>query len=76
MKARQLLELYQTLWMFISHAEQTLAWEDAAQARIARARAEAAAEARLKEMLDAHPSGQLGRAKLNDIESLKRSGLL
>ena len=49
---------------------------NAEQARIARARAEAVAAARLRQMLDANPSGQLGNAKLNDIKALIRSGLL
>jgi hypothetical protein len=44
--------------------------------RIARARAEAQAAAQLRAMLDANPSGQLGHSRLNDPESLKKSGLL
>lgn len=71
-----LLEIYQFLWMLESHAEQRLAWEDAAQARIARARAEAIAAAQLRAMLNANPSGQLGHASLNDEETLRNSGLL
>ena len=45
MMFRQLMDFYQTIWMFESHAQQRLAWEDAAQARIARSRAEAQAAA-------------------------------
>lgn len=59
-----------------SHGEQRRAWKDAAQARIARDRAEAMAAAQLRAMLEANPSGQLGRARLNDPASLKDSGLI
>lgn len=76
MSLRTLVEIYQFVWSLESHAEQRLAWEDAAQARIARERAEAQAAARLQAMLDANPSGQLGDSKLNDMDKLKESGLL
>lgn len=76
MAIRKLIELYQFAWMFESHAQQRLAWEDAAEARIARARAEARAAAQLRAMLDANPSGQLGHAKLNDEDALRRADLL
>jgi len=76
MSLRNLVEIHQFLFSLESQAAQRLAWEDAEQARIARARAEAMAAARLRQMLDANPSGQLGNAKLNDIEALIRSGLL
>ncbi len=76
MSLRQLIELHQFLFSLESQAAQRLAWEDAEQARIARARAEAIAAARLRAMLDANPSGQLGHAQLNDLDALKRSGLL
>lgn len=72
----QLLDLYQLIWMFQSHGEQRLAWKDAAQARLARERAEAQAAAQLQAMLDANPSGSLGHAKLNDEDALRDSGLL
>lgn len=72
----KLVELYQILWMFESHAQQRLAWEDAEQARQARNRAEAQAAARLQAMLVANPSGQLGDSRLNDINALRDSGLL
>lgn len=75
-KIRQLVEIYQWFWMFESHAQQRLAWEDAEQARFARERAEAMAAAQLRAMLNANPSGQLGHAKLNDDDTLKESGLL
>lgn len=76
MSYRVMMELYQFCWMFESHAQQRLAWDDAAEARIARMRAEAQAAAQLQAMLTANPEGSLGNAKLNDIESLKASGLL
>ncbi|KNY24170.1 hypothetical protein ACLBXO_09985 [Methylobacterium sp. C33D] len=76
MSLRNLVEIHQFLFSLESQAAQRLAWEDAEQARIARARAEAVAAARLRQMLDANPSGQLGNAKLNDLEALIRSGLL
>lgn len=72
----RLIEIYQFFWMFESHAQQRLAWEDAEQARIARARAEMLAAMQLRAMLDANPSGQLGNAQLNDPDSLEQSGLL
>lgn len=72
----RLMEIYQFFWMFESHAQQRLAWQDAAQARIARERAEALAAAQLRAMLDANPSGQLGNAQLNDPDGLEQSGLL
>lgn len=72
----RMLELYQTFWMFDSHREQRLAWSDAKQARIARARAEALARAQASAMLEANPSGQLGHARLDDEEALIRAGLL
>jgi hypothetical protein len=76
MSVRLIIEAYQFLWMFESHAQQRLAWEDAAQARIARQRAEALAQAQLRAMLIANPSGALGNARLNDRDALMRSGLL
>ncbi|MFD1331842.1 hypothetical protein ACFQ4O_07485 [Methylopila musalis] len=76
MNIRHCIEIYQFLWSLKAHSKQRLAWEDAAQARIARDRAEAKAAAQLEAMLIANPSGQLGRAKLDDDEVLKRSGLL
>lgn len=72
----RLSELFQFFWMFESRAQQRLAWEDAAQARIARERAEAQAAEQLKAMLTANPSGSLGHARLDDRESLEQSGLL
>lgn len=76
MSVRNLVEIYQFCWMLESHQQQRLAWEDAKQARLARARAEAQAAAQLRAMLNANPSGSLGHAKLNDVEALKKSGLL
>lgn len=76
MSLRGLVEIYQFFWMIESHGQQRLAWKDAADMRIARARAEAQAAAQLRAMLDANPSGQLGHSRLNDPESLKKSGLL
>jgi hypothetical protein len=76
MSFRHLSDIYQFFWMFESHYQQRLAWQDAAEARIARARAEARAEAQLQAMLAANPSGALGHSKLNDEDALMRSGLL
>ncbi|MCP8896347.1 hypothetical protein KYK29_15575 [Shinella daejeonensis] len=76
MSFRRLVDIYQFFWMLESHAQQRLAWEDAAEARIARERAEAQAAAQLQAMLDANPSGQLGNAQLNDPQNLEDSGLL
>ncbi len=76
MNVRRLVEVYQFIWMLESHAQQRLAWEDAEQARIARARAEAQAAAQSRAMMAANPSGSLGRARLNDELKLKESGLL
>ena len=76
MRFGQLVEVYQFFWMLESHAQQRLAWEDAAEARIARDRAEARAAAQLRAMLDANPSGQLGHARLDDEDALRRAGLL
>lgn len=72
----KIVELYQFLWMLESHAQQRLAWDDAAEARISRTRAEAQAAAQLRAMLNANPSGSLGHAALNDQDSLEQSGLL
>ena len=76
MSLRSISELIQFLWMFESHHHQRLAWKDAAEARVARARAEAKAAAQLEAMLKANPSGALGHGKVDDPEALKRSGLL
>lgn len=76
MAFRQLSEIYQFIWMLESHGQQRLQWKDAAEARIARERAEAQAAAQLRAMLNANPSGSLGDAKLNDENNLKQSGLL
>jgi hypothetical protein len=73
---RQISEFIQFFWMFESHHHQRLAWQDAADMRIARARAEARAEEQHKAMMNANPSGQLGHAVLNDEDALARSGLI
>lgn len=73
---QDLLDLYELTWMFRSHAQQELAWKDAEEARIARARAEAQAAAQSRAMLDANPGGALGDARLDDEKALKKSGLL
>jgi len=72
----QFSEIYQFFWMLRSNYHQELAWQDAAEARIARVRAEEQAQAQLQAMLDANPSGQLGHARLDDEEALGDSGLL
>lgn len=76
MRLGQITEIVQFFWMFESHHQQRLAWRDAAEARIARARAEAQAAAQLRAMLDANPSGSLGHARLDDLHALRDSGLL
>ena len=76
MRASKAIEFYQFRWMLQSHGQQRLAWVDAAEARVARARAEALAAAQMRAMLAANPSGQLGNARLNDEDALKESGLL
>lgn len=76
MSLRVFIEVYQFAWSLEANAQQRLQWEDAAQARIARARAEAQAAAQLKAMLGANPSGQLGHGRINDEERLRDAGLL
>lgn len=76
MSIGRVTEVVQFFWMFESHAQQRLGWQDAAEARIARARAEAHAREQLYAMLTAHPSGALGHASLDDDDALRRSGLL
>lgn len=76
MSLRHFMEFQQFFWTLESHHQQRLAWDDAAQARIARARAEAQAQAQLAAMLDANPSGQLGHACLDDEKALRDAGLL
>lgn len=72
----KLVGIYQFFWMLESHSQQRLAWEDAASARIARERAEAQSRAQLQQMLEAHPSGALGDAHLNDDDALRKAGLI
>ncbi|EJJ27302.1 hypothetical protein [Rhizobium sp. CF142] len=76
MSLRKIVEFYQFFWMLESHAQQRLAWEDSAEARVNRARAEAQAAAQLRAMLAANPSGALGNAALNDEDALNESGLI
>lgn len=70
------VRLFELGWMLASRYQQMRAWDDAEQARQARARAEAQAVVQFQTMLDANPSGQLGNARLNDPQALKESGLL
>lgn len=72
----KLITVVNFLWQMEAQHHQRLAWEDAEQARIARARAEHLAAQRLQAMIDAHPSGELGDAQLNDPHALAQSGLL
>jgi len=72
----RVVEIYQFFWMLRSNHHQVLAWQDAAEARVAREKAERQAAAQLKAMLDANPSGQLGNSKLDDASALKQSGLV
>lgn len=76
MSLGKVMEVYQFFSMFEQQYQQRLAWEDAAEARIARQRAEIQAAAQLRAMLNANPSGSLGHARLNDEISLIKSGLL
>jgi hypothetical protein len=76
MSLRQLFEVYQFFWTLEANAQQRLAWEDAEEARAARARAESTAKTQAKAMLDANPSGQLGASRMNDEQRLKDAGLL
>lgn len=76
MSVRILLEVHQFLWSLEANAQQRLAWKDAAEARLARDKAEAQAAAQLQAMLDANPSGQLGHGQINDEQRLKDAGLL
>ena len=70
------MQVYQFCWMLESHYQQRLAWQDAEDARIARALADHRAQAQLQAMLDANPSGQLGNSALDDRLALWESGLL
>ena len=72
----RIMEIYNFFWMVESHAQQRKAWDDAAQARIARVRAERQAAEQLQAMLTANPSGSLGNARLNDDDNIEQSGLL
>lgn len=76
MSLRQLTEIYEIWWMFESHHQQRLSWGDAAEARIARDRAEERARIQHEAMMAANPSGALGSSCLNDEDSLDGSGLL
>lgn len=71
-----LVQVHQFFWSLESQSQQRLAWKDAELARIARAQAEARAEAQLNAMMIANPSGQLGRSALGGSETLKKGGLL
>jgi hypothetical protein len=73
---RQLSEIFQFLWMFESQHHQRLAWQDAEEMRVARARAEARAADQHKNMMNANPSGQLGHSAFNDEDALRKSGLI
>lgn len=76
MSLRQLTELYEIFWMFESHYQQRLAWHDAAEARLARDRAEERARLQHAAMMAANPSGALGSSRLDDDDALGESGLL
>lgn len=70
------IQLYQFIWSLEAHREQRLAWRDAAEARRARMIAEAKAQAQHIAMMDANPSGQLGRSALGSRDTLEKGGLL
>lgn len=76
MRGKKLLEAYQFGFMLLSHYNQMRSWQDAGEARLARARAEQIAEMQMRAMLDANPSGQLGNAQIDDEAVLRESGLL
>ena len=76
MRLGAFIEIYNFLWSLEAHAQQRLVWEDAVQARAAKARAEAQSAAQMQAMLLANPSGQMGNAQLNDPSNLSESGLL
>lgn len=71
-----LIQIYQFVWSLEAHREQRLAWRDAAEARRARLIAEARAQAQHCAMMEANPSGQLGRSALGTRDALKKGGLL
>lgn len=71
-----LIQIYQFIWSLEAHREQRLAWRDAAEARRARLVAEARAQAQHQAMMQANPSGQLGRSALGTRDALKKGGLL
>lgn len=73
---RGLVEIYQFCWMLESHAQQRLAWQDAVDARHARARSEAQSALQVQAMLTLHPSGALGGARLDDEDALAHAGLV
>jgi hypothetical protein len=75
-KQNTFLLTLQVIGMIEAAYQQHLAWQDAAEARDARRRAEAKAAEQARAMLAAHPSGALGRGRLNDVGALYRSGLL
>jgi hypothetical protein len=72
----KLFSYYQMVRSFEVDRHQRLAWEDAEKARIARDKSIETAKEKAQAMLDANPSGQLGRSKLDDEAALKRAGLL
>lgn len=76
MKQNTFLLVLQVIGTIEAAYQQHLAWQDAAEAREARRRAEAKAARQARAMLTAHPSGALGRGRLNDVAALRRSGLL
>ena len=76
MKPQTLMKFFRFGWSALEHYQQALSWADAAEARQARLEAEALAAARLEEMLDANPSGQLGNSQLNDANALRKADLL
>lgn len=70
------IQIYQFIWSLEAHREQRLAWRDAAEARQARTIAEARAQAQHRAMMEANPSGQLGRSALGTRQALEKGGLL
>lgn len=70
------MQLFQFFWMIEGQRHQRLAWDDAAKMRYARIATEIQAAAQLEAMRHANPSGALGDSKIDNAETLKRSGLL
>lgn len=72
----KVIQVHQFFWQLEVAHHQRLAWMDAQEARMARARAEQQAAEQLRAMLIANPSGQLGTSALNDRKALRDGGFV